>query len=242
MRRNGDTLSQPMLNFQEEPTPTAHDRLPDAWARRLPPEISDRPLARVAQERTQGNIIYPPAGQIFTALKLTPPEKVRAVILGQDPYHEPGQAFGLAFAVPANCPKFPPSLRNILREYESDWGQPAPLRPDLSKWAIEGVLMLNTILTVRAHEAFSHRGIGWESVTDAVLQAVSALPHRVVFILWGAPAQAKRALIDETRHAVITSAHPSPLSAYRGFFGSRPFTTANRLLTEKNLAPLNWTL
>lgn len=242
MRQYYPQDNQPMLNFQKDTAPRPHDALPPEWAELLPPGIAEKPLARVATERAQGIIIYPSEGDIFKSLYLTPPQKVRAVILGQDPYHEPGQACGLAFAVPASCPKFPPSLRNILKEYETDWGKSAPLQPDLSIWARQGVLMLNTVLSVQKHAAFSHRRIGWEEVTDAILRALSALPQRIVFILWGAPAQAKRPLLDETHHAVIATPHPSPLSAYRGFFGSRPFTAANRLLVEAGQPPIDWTL
>ncbi|MBQ4480424.1 MAG: uracil-DNA glycosylase [Victivallales bacterium] len=218
------------------------DIVPSAWVKCLPPDIAEAPLAAVAEERTKGVVIYPPPGQIFRALELVAPEEVRAVILGQDPYHEPGQAMGLAFAVPSECKKLPPSLKNILKEYAADLGRPLPAQPDLTKWARQGVLLLNTILSVREHAAFSHRDIGWEAVTDAILSSVSALPRRVVFVLWGAPAQAKRGLIDETRHAVIASPHPSPLSAYRGFFGSRPFTAVNRLLEEAGRTPIDWSL
>ena len=220
----------------------ASDEVPASWVKSLPPGIVEAPLAVVAAERARGVVVYPPAGQIFRTLELVAPEEVRAVILGQDPYHEPGQAMGLAFAVPGECKRLPPSLKNILKEYAEDLGKPLPAQPDLTKWARQGVLLLNTILSVREHEAFSHRDIGWEAVTDAILTTVSALPRRVVFVLWGAPAQAKRALIDETRHAVIASPHPSPLSAYRGFFGSRPFSTVNRLLEEAGRPPIDWNL
>ncbi len=226
----------------ESDVPAFSDSLPYSWAKCLPFDIERQAVAAVAEERGAGVTVYPPAGQLFYALELVPPEAVKAVILGQDPYHEPGQAMGLAFAVPPECAKLPPSLRNILKEYAEDWGKLPPDHPDLTKWAQQGVLMLNTILSVREHAAFSHRELGWESVTDAILQCVSRQARRVVFVLWGAPAQAKRALIDETRHAVLAAPHPSPLSAYRGFFGSRPFTTVNRLLEEGGRDGIDWTL
>ena len=218
------------------------DYIPESWANCLPSGIADIPLATVKAERDRGMTIYPPAGQVFRALELVAPEQVKVVILGQDPYHEPGQAMGLAFAVPQECLKLPPSLKNILKEYSADWGKVPPAHPDLTKWARQGVLLLNTILSVREHSAFSHQNIGWEAVTDAILQTISRQPQRVVFILWGAPAQAKRPLIDESRHVVLTAPHPSPLSAYRGFFGSKPFTTANQLLAEAGRSPVDWTL
>lgn len=220
----------------------SQETLPPAWAKWLPAELVDVPMTAVAAERARGVTIYPPAGQVFRALELVEPEQVKAVILGQDPYHEPGQAMGLAFAVPQECLKLPPSLKNILKEYSEDWGKVPPAHPDLTKWAQQGVLLLNTILSVREHSAFSHQNIGWEAVTDAILRAISRQPQRVVFILWGAPAQAKRPLIDESRHVVLTAPHPSPLSAYRGFFGSHPFTTVNRLLAERGRLPIDWTL
>ena len=226
----------------EPAAPLPDDEIPARWAKFLAPGIAEAPLAAVAAERSKGVAVYPPAGQIFRALELVAPEEIRAVILGQDPYHEPGQAMGLAFAVPGECKRLPPSLKNILKEYAEDLGRTLPEQPDLTRWARQGVLLLNTILSVREHAAFSHRDIGWEAVTDAILQAVSALPRRVVFVLWGAPAQAKRSLIDEARHAVVASPHPSPLSAYRGFFGSRPFSTVNRLLEEAGRPPIDWSL
>jgi uracil-DNA glycosylase len=243
MKRTPGSDRQFRLDFADETTTRelTADALPPDWASCLPHGLADIPLAKVAAERARGITVYPPAGQVFRALYLVPPSAVRAVILGQDPYHEPGQAMGLAFAVPNGC-KLPPSLKNILKEYAEDWKQPPPAQPDLTKWARQGVLLLNTLLSVREHAAFSHRDFGWETVTDAILKAVSLQPHRVVFILWGAPAQAKRPLIDETRHAVLAAPHPSPLSAYRGFFGSKPFTTANRLLAEAGRPPIDWTL
>lgn len=242
MKRKSSGDNQLLLDFTEPVVPTSGDEIPDSWAELLPSGIADIPLATVKTEREHGVTIYPPPGQIFRALELVAPEQVKAVILGQDPYHEPGQAMGLAFAVPQGCAKLPPSLRNILKEYADDWGKEPPLHPDLTKWAQQGVLLLNTILSVREHSAFSHQNIGWERVTDEILRAVSGQTQRVVFVLWGSPAQTKRPLIDETRHAVLTAPHPSPLSAYRGFFGSRPFSAVNHLLVEAGRLPIDWTL
>lgn len=242
MKRKSSGDNQLLLDFTEPAAPTPDDEIPGSWAELLPSGIADIPLATVKTEREHGVTIYPPVGHIFRALSLVAPEQVKAVILGQDPYHEPGQAMGLAFAVPQECPKLPPSLRNILKEYAEDWGKEPPAHPDLTKWAQQGVLLLNTILSVREHSAFSHQNIGWERVTDEILRAVSCQSQRVVFVLWGTPAQAKRPLIDETRHAVLTAPHPSPLSAYRGFFGSHPFTTVNRLLAAVARPPIDWTL
>ena len=216
------------------------DVLPEAWAKLLPAGIAEAPLQEIAKRRAGGDEIFPPAGQVFHALQLTPPEAVRAVLLGQDPYHEPGQAMGLAFAVPPTCAKLPPSLKNILKEYQDDLGIEPPDHPDLTQWARQGVLLLNTTLTVQAHQAFSHAKLGWQAVTDAIIRAVSRFEHPVVFLLWGAPAQAKRPLIDETRHGVLAAAHPSPLSAFRGFFGSHPFSQANRWLTGHGQSPVDW--
>ncbi|NCC94727.1 MAG: uracil-DNA glycosylase, partial [Opitutae bacterium] len=186
-------------------------------------------LDRVAAERAAGAQVFPPERRIFHALQLTPPAAVRAVLLGQDPYHDDGQAEGLAFSVPAGV-KFPPSLRNIFKEYAADLGRPVPESGSLRDWAENGVLLLNSVLSVRAHEAGSHRKFGWESFTDAVIRSLNRKQERIVFLLWGNFALAKRPLIDETRHTVLANVHPSPLSAHRGFFGSRPFSQAELAL------------
>ncbi len=217
------------------------EKLPASWAKILPPDAAQEPMATVTAERQAGITIYPPEGMVFNALRMTPPEKVRVVILGQDPYHEPGQAMGLAFAVPPECRPLPPSLRNILKEYQDDLDVPLKQYPDLGRWAKQGVLLLNTTLTVRAHKALSHAKIGWENFTDAVISAVSQHCPHVVFMLWGRPAQLKQHLIDKGKHLVLTAAHPSPLSAYRGFFGSRPFSDANLWLESHKLQPIEWT-
>jgi len=219
------------------------DTIPKSWRIILRGDIADAPLRSVAIQRADGIVIYPPAGSVFRALELTPPEKVRAVILGQDPYHEPDQATGLAFAVTPQCAKLPPSLKNILKELESDMGIPYPTGyPDLSKWAKSGVLLLNTCLTVKKGVAFSHANLGWERVTDAIISAISINCSPSVFILWGGAAQAKRSLIDESRHGVLASAHPSPLSAFRGFFGSKPFSSANNWLKNHQRSEISWQL
>ena len=197
-------------------------------------------MAFVREERSR-HTVYPPADEVFAALHLTPYADTRVVILGQDPYHGPGQANGLCFSVRRGT-RIPPSLANIHRELHDDLGLPVPDHGDLSAWAQRGVLLLNTTLTVRAHEAASHQGHGWERFTDRVIEVVNATSHRVVFILWGGSAGRKRSMIDESRHHVITSAHPSPLSAHRGFLGSRPFSRANAALIEAGLDPIDWAL
>ena len=194
----------------------------------------------VASERATHQV-FPPPHQVFAALHLTSYQDLKAVILGQDPYHGPGQAHGLCFSVAAGVAP-PPSLRNIFTELEADLGIPPPGHGDLSTWARHGVLLLNTSLTVRAHSAASHQGKGWEQFTDRVIEVVNEKPERVVFILWGAHARKKKALIDRKRHAVIESAHPSPLSAHNGFFGSRPFSRANEALLAGGRAPIDWRL
>lgn len=185
--------------------------------------------------------VFPPRHQIFRAFAATPFDDVRLLLLGQDPYHEQGQACGLAFSVPPNT-KAPASLRNILKEYADDLQCPMPQTVDLSPWTQQGVMLLNTVLTVREGQAASHQNKGWEAVTDAAIRALSARPKPLVFLLWGGHAQKKKPLIDASRHAVIMTAHPSPLSAYRGFFGSRPFTRVNEALAKLGQPPIDWTL
>lgn len=186
-------------------------------------------------------VIHPPAGQVFRALELTPLPRVRVVILGQDPYHGAGQAEGLAFSVPPGI-RPPPSLRNILRELDADVGVPHPGHGSLVAWAERGILLLNTVLTVREGEAHAHARRGWETFTDAVVRLVAERESRVVFALWGGHAQRKRALVEHAPHAVVTSAHPSPLSAHRGFLGSRPFSRIDAALAEAGLPPMDWRL
>lgn len=185
--------------------------------------------------------VYPPHSDVFRALRLTPYASTRVLILGQDPYHGPGQANGLAFSVHDGV-QIPPSLQNIHKELESDLGFARPAHGNLENWARQGVLLLNTTLTVRAHAAASHQKHGWEVFTNRVIEAVNQKTTRVVFILWGTSARKKKELIDLNRHVVIESPHPSPLSAHRGFFGSRPFSRANEALLAAGLEPIDWTL
>jgi uracil-DNA glycosylase len=198
-------------------------------------------LGEFLREERRAHTVYPPEDEVFAALALTPYEQVRVLILGQDPYHGPGQAHGLAFSVrPGVRP--PPSLLNIFKELKAEQGCPVPNHGCLASWAAQGVLLLNAVLTVRAGRPNSHRGKGWETFTDAAIRAVSLKEHPVVFVLWGGYAAKKVGLIDTGRHAVLQSAHPSPLSARRGFFGSRPFTAANQVLEKAGLPPVDWCL
>ncbi|QUB42705.1 uracil-DNA glycosylase [Porphyromonas sp. oral taxon 275] len=195
---------------------------------------------RIRSEYQSGHAIYPPAGQIFRALDLCPLDRVRVVILGQDPYHGAGQAEGLAFSVPHGI-AVPPSLVNIKQEIADDLGRPSIITGgELLPWVEQGVLLLNTTLTVRSGEAASHQGLGWETFTDAVIQLVSQRCDHVVFLLWGSPARRKAAMIDATRHCILEAPHPSPLSAHRGFFGCRHFSRANAYLQQQGLAPIQW--
>ncbi|MCR4722888.1 MAG: uracil-DNA glycosylase [Eubacteriales bacterium] len=183
--------------------------------------------------------VFPDMYDLFNAFRFTSYEATKVVILGQDPYHNDGQAHGLSFSVPDGV-EIPASLANIYRELESDLGIPPADTGNLTRWARQGVLLLNSILTVRAHEAASHRALGWEQFTDSVINMISVKETPVVFILWGAFAQSKRPLVDESRHLVIASSHPSPLSASRGFFGSRPFSRANEFLVSTGQTPIDW--
>lgn len=199
-----------------------------------------RALKQFLVEEQRVAQVYPPNRLMFNALNSTPLDAVRVVILGQDPYHGPGQAHGLSFSVPRGV-RPPPSLQNIFQELVNDLGIPAPTSGELTEWARRGVLLLNTALTVRARSANSHRGKGWEGFTDEVIRVVSRERSAVVFILWGRNAREKRALIDTSRHLIIESPHPSPYSANSGFFGSRPFSRANAFLSERG-APIDWRL
>lgn len=183
--------------------------------------------------------VYPPSDMIFHAFETTPLSEVKVVIIGQDPYHGDGQAHGLSFSVLPGI-DIPPSLQNIYEELHEDLGCYIPNNGYLEKWAKQGVLMLNSVLTVRAHQPNSHKGIGWEQFTDAAIRAVNALDRPVVFILWGTPARRKKEMLDNPKHLIIESPHPSPLSAYRGFFGSRPFSRANQFLIQNGLPPIDW--
>jgi uracil-DNA glycosylase len=192
----------------------------------------------VASERAR-TAVYPPKDQVFAALHLTPYQDVKVLILGQDPYHGAGQAHGLCFSVQPGVPA-PPSLVNIFKELHDDLGIDVPSHGNLEAWARQGVLLLNATLTVRAGNAASHQGKGWETFTDEVIRAVNAKPERVVFILWGASARKKKALVDTSRHVIIESPHPSPLSAHNGFFGTKPFSRANAALIEAGRDPVDW--
>lgn len=196
--------------------------------------------AFVTAERAKG-VVYPPADEVFAALHLTPYADVKVMILGQDPYHGPGQAHGLCFSVRRGT-RVPPSLVNIHKELHSDLGVAIPDHGNLEAWARQGVLLLNTTLTVRAGQAASHQKHGWETFTDQVIRVVDAKADPVVFILWGSSARRKRELIDTTRHTIIESPHPSPLSAHNGFFGTRPFSRANAALVAAGREPIDWDL
>ena len=223
-----------------------NESIPESWRPVLEPVLA-RDEARALggwlwAEEEAGKTVYPPRGERLKALELTPLDTVKVVILGQDPYHGSGQAMGLAFSVPEGV-KMPPSLRNIYKELASDLGGEAPTSGDLSHWARQGVLLLNNTLTVEDGKAGSHAGRGWDAVTDACVAAVAARDVPSVFILWGSHAQAKANRIDalrDGRHLVIESPHPSPLSAHRGFFGSRPFSRSNSFLVERGREPIDW--
>lgn len=213
-----------------------------SWEKALREEFSKdyyKKLFMKIREEYQTKTIYPPADDIFNAFHFTPLEEVKVVILGQDPYHEPGQAHGLCFSVKPHV-QIPPSLVNIYKELENDLGCYIPNNGYLEKWARQGVLMLNTVLTVRAHQANSHKDLGWERFTDAAIRVLAGQDRPMVFVLWGKPAQKKREMICNPKHLIIQSAHPSPLSAYRGFFGSRPFSRINDYLKENGLLPIDW--
>lgn len=199
-------------------------------------------LSAFVQRERAHTTVFPPADLVFNALRLTPFDEVKVVILGQDPYHNFGQAHGLSFSVPAGV-AHPPSLRNIFAELVTDIsGFHVPTSGDLTYWAKQGVLLLNATLTVRAHEAGSHQRMGWEEFTDHIISAVSHNLEHVVFILWGSYAHKKGQLVDSSKHLVLRAVHPSPLSAYRGFFGSKPFSQANTYLESKSKEPIDWAL
>jgi uracil-DNA glycosylase len=219
--------------------------LHESWLKPLADEFAAPYMAELksflVNERDAGKRIFPKGNEWFHALDATPLDSVRVVILGQDPYHGEGQAHGLCFSVQPGVPP-PPSLVNIYKEMKTDLGFDPPRHGHLESWTKQSVLLLNSVLTVEANRAASHQGKGWERFTDAVIRAVNALPHPVVFILWGNYAQKKAAFVDATRHCIIKSAHPSPLSAHNGFFGSKPFSRANDFLQSRGLEPVNWEL
>ena len=195
----------------------------------------------VDNERKAGKIIYPKSSDVFNAIKHTPFEKVKAVILGQDPYHGPNQAHGMCFSVQRGVPK-PPSLQNIFKELESDLGIQPPNHGCLESWADQGVLLLNTVLTVQAGNAHSHANKGWEKFTDKIIQELNDKREHIVFILWGSPAQKKAAMIDPTKHYILKCPHPSPLSAHRGFFSCKHFSKTNELLQRNGIEPIDWSI
>ena len=219
-------------------------RIEESWKAALADEFAKPYFASLARclhdEKAEGKVIYPPGRMIFKAFELTPVDKVKVVILGQDPYHGPGQAMGLSFSVPDGMAA-PPSLKNIFKEIESDLGIVMSGRPNLEKWAEQGVLLLNSILTVRGGEAASHSGIGWQQFTDAVIRYISDNLEGVVFLLWGNYARSKKDLIDTSRHHVLEAAHPSPL-ARGAFFGCRHFSMTNNILLSEGRTPIDWKL
>lgn len=197
-------------------------------------------LFQFVKEEYARTVVYPKADDIFNALHLTPLKEVKVLVLGQDPYHGENQAHGLSFSVPETQKEIPPSLQNIYKELNEDMGCYIPNNGYLKKWADQGVLLLNTVLTVRAHQAASHQGRGWEKFTDAIIQAVNAQDRPIVYMLWGKPAQSKIPMLTNEKHLILKAPHPSPLSAYRGFFGCRHFSQANRFLCENGIAPIDW--
>ena len=217
-------------------------KIEKSWQEVLQTEF-DKPyfenLVGFVKQEYASNTIFPPAGQIFNAFNTCPFNNVKVVILGQDPYHGPGQAHGLCFSVNDGI-QFPPSLQNIFKEITSDLGIPAPKTGNLTRWAEQGVLLLNAVLTVRAHTAASHAGRGWEQFTDAVVRAIAEKAENVVFILWGSYAIKKKSLINASKHCILTAPHPSPLSSYRGFFGCKHFSQTNTYLTSKGKTPIEW--
>jgi uracil-DNA glycosylase len=217
-------------------------RIEQSWKRELQEEF-DKPyfqtLTEFVRSEYRTTTVYPPGNLIFNAFEKCPFDKVKLVIIGQDPYHEPGQAEGLCFSVRENVP-FPPSLQNIFKEIETETGTPIPTSGSLERWATQGVLLLNATLTVRAHQAGSHQGKGWEQFTDAVISILSRKKEHLVFFLWGAYAQKKGAVIDRSRHCVLQTAHPSPLSVYRGFWGCDHFIKANEYLRTNGCQEIVW--
>lgn len=217
-------------------------KIENSWKAKLHNEFEKEyfnNLTSFVRQEYQTKQIFPPAKLIFNAFDQTPFESVKVVILGQDPYHNVGQAHGLSFSVNDGI-QFPPSLINIFKEINEDIGVPIPQSGNLTRWAKQGVLLLNATLTVEAHKAASHQNKGWETFTDAAISKLSLERENIVFILWGSYAQKKQALIDQSKHFIIKSVHPSPLSSYRGFFGSKPFSKTNSYLLSKGIDPINW--
>lgn len=217
-------------------------RMEESWKKRLSEEFEKdyfKKLVTFVKEEYRTKTIYPPGKQIFYAFDKTPFEQVKVVILGQDPYHGPNQAHGLCFSVNDGVP-FPPSLKNIFKELQDDLGIPPPKSGNLTRWAEQGVLLLNATLTVQAGNAGSHQNKGWEEFTDAAIRKLADEKEHIVFILWGAYAQRKGAFIDREKHLVLSAAHPSPFSAHSGFFGSKPFSKTNNYLISKGIEPIRW--
>ena len=217
-------------------------KIEPSWHEHLQQEFEQPYFAQltdfVRQEYTT-QTCYPPGSLIFNAFNLCPFDKVKVVIIGQDPYHEPRQAQGLSFSVADGVP-FPPSLQNIFKEIQNDLGKPIPASGDLTRWAKQGVLLLNATLTVRAHQAASHQRHGWETFTDAVIRSLNNADHPIVFLLWGGNARSKKSLITNPRHLILETVHPSPLSAYNGFFGCKHFSKCNHFLIENGMTPIRW--
>lgn len=217
-------------------------KMEQGWRLALADEF-EKPYFKALTDRVRADYasgpVYPPGSRIFAAFDASPFDDTKVVIIGQDPYHGPGQANGLAFSVNPGIP-FPPSLRNILQEVSSDTGAPAPTDGDLSRWATQGVLLLNTALSVKQGQPKSHSGIGWETLTDMAVRRIAEMKSNLVFMLWGSDAIRKRAFIDPARHLILTAPHPSPLSAYRGFFGCRHFSQANAYLIAHGKTPIQW--
>lgn len=217
--------------------------LTNDWAQALGNEFKQpyyRNLYNFVKEEYAKTTIYPPAEDIFNALHFTPLSEVKVVILGQDPYHNVNQAHGLCFSVLPSQSDIPPSLQNIYKELQTDLGCKIPNNGYLEKWAKQGVLMLNTVLTVRAHQANSHQNKGWEQFTDAIIREVNKIDRPVVYLLWGRPAQSKISMLNNPKHLILKAPHPSPLSAYRGFFGCKHFSQTNDFLVENGLKPIDW--
>lgn len=216
-----------------------------SWKHLLQPEFNKPYFAELVNfiktEKAAKKVIYPAGSEIFNAFENTPFDDIKVVIIGQDPYHNPGQAHGLCFSVPGSTPP-PPSLKNIFKELNDDIGMEIPSHGDLTHWAKQGVLLLNTSLTVRKNEPASHSKIGWEKFTDAIIQLISDRKDHVVFLLWGAHARSKQLLINPRKHFILTAAHPSPLSAHNGFFGCRHFSKTNQILAQHGIQPIDWKL
>jgi uracil-DNA glycosylase len=244
-KRRSESTSTNLFDAPESATEWIPEGFPESWEPLLKPALESSSFQKLQQflavER-QTQTVFPKPEEVYTALRLTPPDAVRVVILGQDPYPTPGHAHGLAFSVHPDVRPIPASLRNIFKELHSDLDIAPSPHGDLRHWARQGVLLLNTVLTVRSGSAASHAKQGWEAFTDAVIQSLSSERNQIIFLLWGRPAQKKSPMIDSTRHRILQSAHPSPLSASTGFFGSKPFSKINQQLHEWGIATIDWAL